>query len=115
MILPPSGSPRTSDSASFSACFGVAAGGIGGSNGSTTASTIAGLLRGERRLQGGPDLLGPLAAEPDAAARLGELDEVDRVQGDLVLGVAQEDHLLPLDLAERVVLDDDDLDRQARA
>jgi hypothetical protein len=35
------------------------------------------------------------------------------VQRDLVLGVAQEDHLLPLDLAQRIVLDDDDLDRQA--
>ena len=59
-----------------------------------------------------PDLLGRLATEADAAAGLGELDEVDRLQLDAVLGVAQEDHLLPLDLAERVVLDDDDLDRQ---
>ena len=112
MILPASGSPRTSDSANLSACCGVAAAGIGGSNGSTTASTIAGLLLDERRLQRRPHLLGSLAAEAHAAARLGELHEVDRLQLDPVFGVAQEDHLLPLDLAERVVLDDDDLDRQ---
>ena len=91
----------------------MAAAGIGGSNGSTTASTIAGLLRGERRLAA--------RAAPPRAARSGSptpphasanLTKSIGCSVDLVLGVAQEDHLLPLDLAERVVLDDDDLDRQ---
>ena len=50
--------------------------------------------------------------KPVAAAGPGEGGEVDRLQLAAVLGVAEEDHLLPLDLAERVVLDDDDLDRQ---
>ena len=31
-------------------------------------------------LQGGPDLPGPLAVEADAAAGVGELDEVDRLE-----------------------------------
>src|SRR5262245_44522857 len=55
---------------------------------------------------------GPLAAEADAAARFGERHEVDRRQLDAVLRVAEEHHLLPLDHAEHVVLDHDDLDRQ---
>jgi len=42
MIRPPSGWPRTRDSARCSACSGVAVAGIGGSKGSTTASTMAG-------------------------------------------------------------------------
>ena len=60
---------------------------MGGSNGSTTASTIAGLFDGERRLEGGPHLVGRLAAEADAAARLGELDEVDRLELDPYSGL----------------------------
>ena len=106
------GSPRASDSAKCSACLGVARAGIGGSNGSTTASTSAGFVDANAASSAGRTSSGRLAPEADAAAGLGELDEVDRLELDAVLGVAQEDHLLPLDLAERVVLDDDDLDRQ---
>ena len=46
------------------------------------------------------------------AARFGDLDEVDRLELDAVFGIAEEDHLLPFDLTQDVVLDDDDLDRQ---
>ena len=34
------------------------------------------------------------------------------MQGDLVFGIAEEDHLLPFDLTERIILDDHDLDGQ---
>src|SRR5690242_11220586 len=54
-----------------------------------------------------------LDRNPGATAGLGDLREVDRLELDAVLGIAEEDHLLPFDLAQRVVLDDDDLDRQA--
>ena len=111
-ILPRFGSPRASDSAMCSACLSVARAGSGGSNGSTTASTSAGFVDANAASSAGRTSSGRLATEADPAARLGELDEVDRLELDAVLGVAQEDHLLPLDLAERVVLDDDDLDRQ---
>ena len=50
-----------------------------------------------------------LDREAGGAAGLGVGREVDRLQLDAELRVALEDHLLPLDLAEHVVLDDDDL------
>ena len=48
---------------------------------------------------------------PPHASR--ERDEVDRRELAAILGIAEEDHLLPLDHPERVVLDDHDLDREA--
>ena len=47
------------------------------------------------------------AFRPHAA---GDGGEVDRLELAAELGIAEEDHLLPFDLPERVVLDDDDLD-----
>ena len=46
---------------------------------------------------------GPFAAEADAAARLREVHEVDRLELHAVLRVAEEDHLLPFDHAERTL------------
>src|SRR6266576_1380123 len=51
-------------------------------------------------------------AESDAAARMSERSEVDGMKINPILGIAQENHLLPLDLSECVVLDDDHLDRK---
>ena len=48
----------------------------------------------------------------DSAARMRERDEVNRTEFDSVLRITQEHHLFPFDLPQRVVLDDDDLDRQ---
>src|SRR5437588_3385766 len=56
--------------------------------------------------------VGVLNREADATAGMCECDEVDRVQINTVLGIAEEHHLLPLDLSERIVLDDDNFDRQ---
>src|SRR5439155_26245117 len=50
--------------------------------------------------------------EPGAAARFGELRKADWLQVATVLRVAQKNHLLPLDLTERIVFDHDDLDRK---
>ena len=106
------GSPRASDFASFAACLTVTLGGIGGSNGSTTASTTTGPRVREGLLEHGAALGRVLDPEARPAARAGERDEVDRVEIAAVLRVAEEHHLLPLDLAQGVVLDHHDLDRQ---
>ena len=54
-----------------------------------------------------------LDPETATAACLRELDEVDGRHLDSVLRVAEEDHLLPLDHAQHVVLQDDDLHGEA--
>ena len=43
---------------------------------------------------------------------MSERSEVDGMQINPILEIAQENHLLPLDLSECVVLDDDHLDRK---
>ncbi len=53
-----------------------------------------------------------LDGETCPTAGPGEGGEVDRLQVAGELRIAQKDHLFPLDLAQRVVLDDDDLDRE---
>ena len=80
MILPPVGLAADQRLGELERLLGRDWAGIGGSKGSTTASTIAGLFARERRLERRADLFGPLAPEPDPAARLGELHEIDRVQ-----------------------------------
>src|ERR1700712_367505 len=42
----------------------------------------------------------------------GDSSKIDWLEGTFILLVAQENHLLPLDLAQSVVLDDDDFDGQ---
>jgi len=56
--------------------------------------------------------LGILDPESAASTRLGELDEIDGRHLDAVFGIAEEDHLLPLDHSQDVVLEHDDLNRQ---
>src|SRR5579872_1818007 len=51
-----------------------------------------------------------LDAEADTAAGMGESRKIDRVQIDTVLRISQKNHLLPLDLPQRIVLDDDHFD-----
>ena len=92
--------------------LGVARAGIGGSNGSTTASTSAGFFDANAASSAGRTSSGFSQRKPTPPQASANLHEVDRLELDAVLGVAEEDHLLPLDLPERVVLDDDDLDRQ---
>ena len=53
-----------------------------------------------------------LDGEARAAAGASEAGEIDRLQVAAELRVAKKDHLLPLDHAESVVLNDDDLDRE---
>src|SRR5205085_7672349 len=69
-------------------------------------------LRLQRCLECVPHLLRLLATESNPAACLGEFHEVDRLQLYSVLGIPEEDHLLPLDHPQCVVLDDDDGQRQ---
>src|SRR5436190_1014322 len=66
----------------------------------------------QRAFQRGATLASLLDVERGRSAALGHLHEIDRCEVDAVLGVADEDHLLPLDEAERVVLEHDLLDRQ---
>jgi hypothetical protein len=72
--------------------------------------------RGPRRVERLPEdpgaVAGRLQVEGGETAGFRDAHEVDRLELDPELGVAQERHLLPLDLPERVVLDDHDLDRQ---
>src|SRR5579872_1797739 len=49
-------------------------------------------------------------AETDATTGMGERGEIDGMQVDRIFGIAQENHLLPLDLSERVVLDNHNFD-----
>ena len=106
-------SPRTSDLAKCQAWLMVTWPGMGGSLGSTTACDDGRTLRRERLAPASSShFFGSSMVKPAAADRLGVRGEVDRLQIDAELRVALEDHLLPLDLAQRVVLDDDDLDRQ---
>ena len=109
-IFPAFGVPRASDSANFAACLTVILGGIGGSFGSTTASISAGpgVASAWRRIS--PQVAGSSIVKPVSAATPGHGRQVDRLQFAGVFRIAQKHHLLPLDLAERVVLDDDDLD-----
>jgi hypothetical protein len=62
--------------------------------------------RGQGALEGRSTIRGILDGEAGAPAGLSERGEVDRVQLAPVLGVAEEHHLLPLDLSEGVVLHD---------
>jgi hypothetical protein len=68
--------------------------------------------RRERAVEHGTALRGILDREAGDAARLRDELEVDGLKVAAVLGIAEEHHLLPLDLAERVVLDDDHFDGQ---
>ena len=49
---------------------------------------------------------------PLAPAGAGEGNKVDGLQFAAILGIAEKNHLLPFDLSQGVVLDDDDFDRQ---
>src|SRR5207247_1917150 len=71
-----------------------------------------GTIGEQHRFECRPRLFGSLTTEADAAAGLGKADEVDRLERHAIFGVAEKDHLFPFDHPERVVLDDDDLDRQ---
>src|SRR5947207_4420903 len=71
-----------------------------------------GTIGEHHRFECRPRLFGSLAPETDAAAGLGKPDEIDRLERYAVFGIAKKDHLFPFDHSERVVLDDDDLDRQ---
>src|SRR5947199_3212722 len=51
-------------------------------------------------------------AEPSTSARLGELYEIDWRHVESKIVIAEEHHLLPLDHAEHVVLEHDDLHGQ---
>src|SRR6266850_6262953 len=61
---------------------------------------------GEGGVEGGATLGWILDGDAIAAAGLREKGEVDRVQVAAIFGIAQEDHLLPLYLAQRAVLHD---------
>src|ERR1700716_745232 len=69
--------------------------------------------RFERPLHDLGTLRGVVNPEPPPTARLGEFDVVDRLQLHTILGVAQEDQLLPLAHAQLVVLEHDHFYRQA--
>src|SRR2546421_417804 len=58
------------------------------------------------------EFVGILNREADTAAGMCECDEVDWVQVNAILGIAEEYHLFPLNLSKRIVLDDDNLDWQ---
>ena len=61
---------------------------------------------GHRLVEHRLDLVGPLDREARAAHRLRRLGEVDRLQFAAELRIAEKHHLLPGDLVEHVVLDD---------
>ncbi len=85
---------------------------MGGSFGSTTACTTVGPSWLQRLAENALRILGTLDGEAARAAGLRHHGEVDGLKLDAELRIAFEDHLLPLDLAENVVLDDDDGDAQ---
>src|SRR6266567_3003908 len=55
---------------------------------------------------------GIIYGKTHAAARVGEGCEIDGMQINTIFWVAQKNHLFPFDLPKRVVLNDDDFDRQ---
>jgi hypothetical protein len=86
-------------------CRAVTFGGIGGSFGSTTASisTGAGVLKAMSSVAAHSPWV--LDGESGPAACSRECGEVDRGQIACELWIAEEDHLLPADLAQAVVLE----------
>ena len=113
-ILPAFGSPRASDSANFAACLTVILGRhrrlvrIDDRLDHARARAWRAPVAGRR-----PQVAGSSIVKPVAAAGLARTSAKSiGCSSHAVLRVAEEHHLLPLDLAERVVLDDDDLDRQ---
>src|SRR5579884_53417 len=65
-----------------------------------------------RLLQRWPNLLGLFHGQAQPAARLRVLGKINRMQVYAVFRIAEKDDLLPLDLAEHIVLDDNYQDRQ---
>src|SRR5581483_10298993 len=63
-----------------------------------------GAARGKSRLHHRTHFFRLLHPKTDSPTRLRKFDEVDRLEFDAVLGIPQEDHLLPFDLSKHVVL-----------
>ena len=66
----------------------------------------------ERLFENAAAFLRPFDREAGGTAGARNHREIDRLEVADIFGVPQEHHLLPFDLAERVVLDDDDFDRE---
>ena len=100
------GSPRTSDSVNFAACSNVTFAGMGASKGSTTASISTGPLAigTQCPIQNRAALFRIVNTEADSAACLRKFHEINGRQIHAEFRIAEKDHLLPLDLAERIVL-----------
>src|SRR5688572_29355322 len=66
----------------------------------------------QRFFKNRPDVAGLLDRESETSTGFGKLGEIDLMKLTAVFRIAEEHDLLPFDLAERVVFDDHDEDRQ---
>ena len=106
------GSPRASDSAKCSACSALTLRRQGRLEWIHHRFQNRRAGRVQELLNGRPQFFGSSTLKPMPPQACANAAKSIGLQIHSILRIAQKDHLLPLDLSQRVVLDDDDLDRQ---